>query len=371
MKTKVLAYCLLLGCSVSACIQDEELNSEAAIDGCSGEDMQTCTINQADKRVDFYVNAHAVLSEINMTFTLPEGATIKPDETETGDAKDVYDFSNGVRRFTVTSEDQNNKAAYTIVIIQTVIPDRFSFEEMMPLTDKTPYHVFMLGTNGTTWASGNAGFKFINGTKPADTYPTMQGSDAPYAGKYARLTTRSTGVLGSLVNMPIAAGNLFIGSFDEGNAMTKPLEATRFGIQFFKRPLALKGHYKYKAGTVFTDGKETIDKEDRFDIYAILYEADSSTDMLDGRNALSSPKLVLVAQIPASEAVESDDWKAFEIPFVPKDGRRIDPEKLAIGKYKFAIVFSSSVDGAYFRGAVGSTLCIDEVELVCEEDDNQ
>ena len=36
-------------------------------------------------------------------------------------------------------------------------------------------------------------------------------------------------------------------------------------------------------------------------------------------------------------------------------------------KYKLGIVFSSSVDGAYFRGAVGSTLYIDEVELICEE----
>ena len=34
---------------------------------------------------------------------------------------------------------------------------------------------------------------------------------------------------------------------------------------------------------------------------------------------------------------------------------------------KLGIVFSSSVDGAYFRGAVGSTLYIDEVELICEE----
>ena len=45
----------------------------------------------------------------------------------------------------------------------------------------------------------------------------------------------------------------------------------------------------------------------------------------------------------------------------------IDDTKLQNGKYKLGIVLSSSVDGAYFRGAVGSTLYVDELELICKE----
>ena len=48
-------------------------------------------------------------------------------------------------------------------------------------------------------------------------------------------------------------------------------------------------------------------------------------------------------------------------------GRVIDDTKLKNGAYKLGIVFSSSVDGAYFKGAVGSTLYVDEVELICED----
>ena len=63
---------------------------------------------------------------------------------------------------------------------------------------------------------------------------------------------------------------------------------------------------------------------------------------------------------------ETDEWTNFDIPFLPQNGKTIDPEGLANGKYKLAIVFSSSIGGAYFRGAVGSELYIDEVEVICE-----
>lgn len=53
--------------------------------------------------------------------------------------------------------------------------------------------------------------------------------------------------------MYIAAGNLFIGSFDLANALKDPLRATKFGIQYYKRPVSLKGYYKFKAGEVYTD----------------------------------------------------------------------------------------------------------------------
>ena len=41
-------------------------------------------------------------------------------------------------------------------------------------------------------------------------------------------------------------------------------------------------------------------------------------------------------------------------------------QALKNGKYKLAIVFSSSIMGAYFEGAVGSELWIDEVEIKYE-----
>ena len=48
-------------------------------------------------------------------------------------------------------------------------------------------------------------------------------------------------------------------------------------------------------------------------------------------------------------------------------GKEINKSKLQDGKYKLSIVLSSSVEGAYFKGAVGSTLYVDELELISEE----
>lgn len=45
-------------------------------------------------------------------------------------------------------------------------------------------------------------------------------------------------------------------------------------------------------------------------------------------------------------------------------GKFIDKEKLMDGKYNIAIVFTSSLEGDHFNGAIGSTLLIDEAELI-------
>ena len=89
--------------------------------------------------------------------------------------------------------------------------------------------------------------------------------------------------------------------------------------------------------------------------------------MLNGDNVFNSDKLVLLARIEPEDIVESDEWNAVTIHFESVKGREIDDTKLQNGKYKLGIVLSSSVDGAYFRGAVGSTLYVDELELICKE----
>ena len=45
MKIKTLIACFILACAASSCIQDEALNSEAAIDACTGADVQLAHIN--------------------------------------------------------------------------------------------------------------------------------------------------------------------------------------------------------------------------------------------------------------------------------------------------------------------------------------
>ena len=85
-------------------------------------------------------------------------------------------------------------------------------------------------------------------------YPTLQTEG--YIGKGIRLETKSTGDFGEKVKMPIAAGNLFIGTFIVKDALRDAKAATKFGFPFFKHPKTLKGYYKFQPGTVYISGTD-------------------------------------------------------------------------------------------------------------------
>ena len=131
-------------------------------------------------------------------------------------------------------------------------------------------------------------------------------------------------------------------------------------------PKELIGYYKYKAGEKFQDKdkKEIKGRKDSLAIYAVLFETGDGVEFLDGTNSLTSDRIVLLAQL--KDAKETNDWTRFSISFEPVAGRTIDSEKLKNGKYSLAIIMSSSKDGAFFNGAVGSTLYVDELKLYFE-----
>lgn len=374
MKLIHLLTAILLGATVVSCIQDEALNVEAAIDGCSGANIQLLNINDISHEVEIYVFEGANISAQELNFELPDGATIAPDETEDGDQPPYYDFSTKTtRNFTVTSEDGSNHSTYSLNIYKIQLPLQYSFENLREIT---PYHIlYITDINGIIqWASGNPGYKLCSMAKSAEDYPTVQTNDGK-EGKCVTLTTRSTGSFGSMTNMPIAAGNLFVGSFDATNAILNPLQSTLFGFPFTRKPVRMSGWYKYKAGETFTDksGEVVNGKTDTGDIYAVLYEAPTNDFSLDGD--LFTPgnekaqNMVAIARINSGNGTpETDEWTAFDLPFELQQGKTIDEEGLKNGKYKLAVVFSSSIRGAYFEGAVGSQLCIDEVKIECEDE---
>ena len=104
----------------------------------------------------------------------------------------------------------------------------------------------------------------------------------------------------------------------------------------------------------------------------LQYEIDvplcEMAEIIGEDNAVSAYRASLASIADIEKVLKETGVDAdFEIPFEPVKGRVIDDTKLKNGEYKLGIVFSSSVDGAYFKGAVGSTLYVDEVELICED----
>jgi hypothetical protein len=350
--------CLLF----TSCIKEEALNTEADILGCIVDKsiLKREPIIQNDKVV-LMVKGNIDLRRQAPEFTVTEGATISPASGT------MRDFTTP-QSYVVTSEDKQWEKTYSISYITDEFSTLFHFEDTIPESDDR-YYIFAEKINEEItmeWGSGNAGFAMTGAGKTPDDYPTIQ-SDNGYIGKCACLITRSTGSLGALVKMPIAAGNLFIGNFDMRNALGSPLNATRFGLPFYNTPTTFSGYYKYKAGEVYyEDGKIVEGAKDKCHFYAVLYETDETLSTLDGTNVLTHPNIISAAVI--EDQTETDEWTRFELPFVYRPGKSIDPEKLKDGKYNLAVVFTSSINGATFTGALGSTLSIDEVEITLDSD---
>ena len=359
MKLTRLLTCLLLCIIGFSCIQDEAPNAEADIEECivPGDILKRDPIIVNDK-VTLMVKADTDLTDQAPEFILTPGATITP---ASGTKRDFT----SPQKYVVVSEDGHWSKTYTVVYTIAGISTRYDFEHVEQ-TGKYPVFYEMDEFSDKRlfdWASGNPGFAFTGDT--SGEFPTSS-SDAGKSGKCLKLQTMSTGFFGSALKMPIAAGNLFMGTFDLGSALSGSegaLKATQFGFPFEHIPTYFTGYYKYKAGDIFESaGKPVEGRVDGCDIYAIFYETDDKVKMLDGTNAFTHPNLVSIARI--NDQKETDEWTQFYLPFEYIPGRLIDKEKLKAGGYNIAIVFSSSLEGDRFNGAIGSTLYVDEVELI-------
>jgi hypothetical protein len=233
----------------------------------------------------------------------------------------------------------------------------YQWHEMDPSDEQNPRRNY--------WATGNAGFAMSGMAKTAEDYPTAP-NPLGVRGNCVRLRTSDTGAFGASTRMPIAAGNIFIGEFKTSQAMLFPRKATRMGLQLVGgEPVMLTGYYKYTPGEVFYDkNKEVVEgRRDKCDVYAVLYEVDPAKFVpLNGDDVLTSNRIVSVARLENPE--EPKEWTKFELPFVMKEGKTFDRERMNNDGYAITIVASSSRDGQVFEGAIGSELFIDELEIV-------
>lgn len=370
-----LMFVVALAAVAGSCIRKEPLNAECDIMAAilDGDILNRAPIIENNK-VIIYVKNDVSVKELAPEFVLTPGASIAPASGT------VRDFSSP-QTYMTSSEDGKWHKVYTVEVRRNSSNLEFNFENVRTvsaLMGACSYDVFYeIGANGAeslAWASGNAGFALtLQGTTPS-TFPTFQ-SDNGWTGKCVEMVTRATGSFGESVKKPLAAGNLFLGKFDMNNAVNKPLESTQFGTPFINVPLSLSGYYKYRPGETYcrmnsTTGKlEPVDgKTDECNIYAVFFEVTDDMEWLDGTNVMAedNPNILAVARLSPGQRGLTADWAEFNLPFVYREGKTVDPEKLAEGKYSITIVFSSSIDGDYFSGAIGSTLLVDEVFISCQ-----
>jgi len=369
---------------LSGCIADEPLNKEC--------DILSAYLHVQNPELFFYNASDSVVSinpietelvfrsrpklpedfreqikNLAPVFSLTPGATIEPANGS------YHDFTQGPVTYTITSEDGQWTRQYKVFVKVDTDVRSFSFEDpfLIP-SSKTAYYDWAefdaSGDSLKIWASGNPGFTLTNSTSPSENFPTAYMEDG-YSGKGVRLVTRSTGILGSMFKMPIAAGNLFIGEFDLRTALKDPLGATRFGRPVGYKPVRLEGYYKYQMGKAEDKiGEQPVNNIDEASIYAVFFnnrDEDGNEVKLNGSNVLTSERLV--ARAIAPDLHPTTEWTKFSVDFTFL--QECDDVTLANRGYSMAVVFSSSKYGAYFEGAVGSELCVDEVRIISEDDE--
>lgn len=132
------------------------------------------------------------------------------------------------------------------------------------------------------------------------------------------------------------------------------------------KPLRFKGVYKYESGSNYLDASnyedvKPVDIKDKGQIQAVLYKVQTGEDgkeiVLTGHDVNTSELRVAVANIIVEDIKEYTPFN-IEFEYLQEYDRN--------AKYKFAIVCSSSKDGDLFKGAGGSTLIVDEFEVICE-----
>lgn len=379
-KTLVVVAVMILAAINTSCFKEEPLNAECDIEQAwvHVNDIEASFYNANDTIINVLSNEDKIVftmrDDADVTafapqFKITSGATITPASGS------VHDFTNGPVTYTVTSEDGKWSRTYTVscnrMARYTTSEIDFDFEHFE--LDKD-YHKFYVwhnvlpdGSLGDDWATGNYGFYIANSNSAANEYPTFVLENG-YDGHGVQFVTRDTGPMGRRLGKPIAAGNLFLGKFNIISALLQPLKATEFGIPFTQKPVRLSGFYQYSPSTPFTDKDFNVHPEriDAGDIYSVLYinhDRNGNPLVLYGDNVLSSESIVAVARVQ-NVSETNGQWVEFDIEFEYK--KEIDPEMLANRGYNLTIVFSSSIDGATFEGAIGSTLKVDKVKLTCE-----
>lgn len=323
----------------------------------------------------------------------------------------VLDFSNGNKHvfYTVSEDGAYNRTYEMFFVNKTPCPGDIIMniceDENGPtyrLNDSGKYYCFPVTgawatcglwsdntacDNLPTWSCGNPGFNISKSSAKPDEYPTVPiVGGGPDGSTCIKLETKETGSFGKMVNMCIAAGSLFNGNFDVGNALKDALKATIFGNRYTYKPIKFTVWLKWECGETFINGANksmspiegVIDEPDAYVVFYRNQDEKGNKVQLDGNDVLSSPYIVGKARLPHNYKADGSDlesdtpihglkshWQKVELPV--EYTQEVDPQILENNGYNLIIGFSSSWQGAYFRGAIGSKLYIGNIQIEFED----
>lgn len=222
------------------------------------------------------------------------------------------------------------------------------------------------------WKSAsNAGYVFLAGSRPANTYPVYFESNSESDHKSLKLETKAgTRIFG--MGSYVVPGSVYNGKLNMLKLIAAPLEATLFGSEYILMPFRLSASVRYKAGAEMINGidKKKLDSKDKGSIVAVFYEVDQTLikdgndadTYLTGLNLHTDPRVIAKA-VCEIEDTKGEDWVRIESSFTVMNKEAWETLDFKTKKYRLALVLSSSYMGDKFFGAVGSTLLVDKLEI--------
>ena len=218
--------------------------------------------------------------------------------------------------------------------------------------------------NGAPWYANESGVSYWDSSNPGSTslgesYNVTTSTTSPLHGG-----SRAAKLESKYIVIKFAAASLYTGRFKE-LVGTKGAKLD-WGVPFTSRPTALKGWMQYAPKAIDRAGKNLPAEApakgdmDQCGMFIALLDqaiAIDNTDLSTIPNFETDSRVVAYGTLPQNQNVNSNgQWKEVNIPLVYRN--------LTSKPSHLLVVFSSSKYGDYFHGGTGSTLYLDDFELV-------
>jgi len=345
-----------------SCIKEELPNIEVDITNISSSDpgFVKAVINENSVSV-FVDTTKSRLNNLNLEIEISEGAKISPDPST------VHNYTSP-QYFEINSEDGEWTKVWEVNtrVVSEDFPTYYNFNNWYNPANSAyliPTEIVKSGDkeeNLFVWATTNSSMSIVLAWMygPALNYshfgvcPTEKSVD----GLALKLETLDIHMI--TAQMPYVSGTTYIGEFDGVSA--DPNMGTHFGTPFNKKPLRLKGMYNYQPQMI-----ASTQKMDAATIKAVLFRVTEESNYLNGYEILDmkGPRILGYAEFNPDKA--TNGYESFDLEFTYN--QEPDPEEMADWEYAMTVYFTSSKEGYQFVGAGGTTLLIDNVELICDE----
>lgn len=353
MKIRIGLVLLVLIVGLGACVKEQHFGASHwaqiktfVLEGQTGNavinhDSLTIEVTVPESTTDF----NFVPTEI----TVSNFATVSPGQGQ------EQDFSSPVN-YRVTAED-GSLNIYTVSVKRGGAQpqlDNASFEDWyMENVGLTSVEQPGQDKNSTIWGTANRGLGLAGAQ--GNTSRQMNGSET-----YARMESVAAPAI-----VRIAAGTIFTGTFTDGFPnINDPRSNITLGTTFTGRPLTFNFDYTYQPGASNEDDQgQSLPYGDQCDVYLFLENRDGGTVKRVGTAWFRSgdAQTTWATQsitIKYGPLDASDPWYDYA---QPSQGQSWGDGTESITH--LSILATSSFEGDFFKGAIGSTLELDKIVL--------